>query len=113
MFALPEWSSHWATPPDQAYVNYLVRTGMLTQAGIVYEVVPNDGFITTVGYWDRKGQVRIDENGNVGCPGFKTTPLLLDQYVRPKNMRPYLFAACPSGNMELAFKVDPYSKASF
>jgi hypothetical protein len=113
MFGLTEWESHWKSPPDQAYVNYVVRTGKLEAAGIEYEVVPNDGFITTVGYCDRKGKVMVDANGNVGCPGFKGTPMLLHQYVRPRNMRPYLFAACPSDNMELAFKVDPYSKASF
>jgi hypothetical protein len=75
--------------------------------------VPNDGFITTVGYCDRKGELTKDRNGNIGCPGFKTTPMLLHQYVRPKNMRGHMFAACPAENMELAFKVDPYSKASF
>jgi hypothetical protein len=113
LFALPEWESHWNSPPDQAYVNYVVRTGKLEQAEIKYEVVPNDGFITTVGYCDRKGQVMVDKNGNVGCPGFLVTPMLLHQYVRPRNMRQFLFAACPDKDMELAFKVDPYSKAKF
>jgi hypothetical protein len=113
MFGLPEWTSHWRTPPDQAYVNYVVRTGLLDTADIPYVIVPNDGFITTVGYCDRKGDLARDVNGNVGCPGFKTTPMLLHQYVRPKNMRGHMFRVCAADDMNLAFKVDPYSKASF
>jgi hypothetical protein len=113
MFGLREWETKWQSPPDQAYVNYVVRTGMLEKAGLKYEVVNNDGFITTVGYCDRKADLMVDKNGNVGCPGFKTTPMLLHQYLRPKNMRPFMFAACPADDMELAFKVDPYSKAKF
>jgi hypothetical protein len=113
MFGLPEWTSHWDTPPDQAYVNIVVRLGYLEEAKVSYEIVPNDGFITTVGYCDRKGNLTVDVNGNVGCPGFKTTPMLLHQYVRPKNMRPHVFNACPAGDIPWSFKLDPYSKASF
>jgi hypothetical protein len=113
LFALPEWPARWALPPDQAFVNFLVRTGALDRAGVPYEVVPNDGFITTVGYCDRKRPLERDANGNVGCPGFKTTPMLLHQYVRPRNMRSHMFAVCAAENMSLAFKINPYSKASF
>jgi hypothetical protein len=113
MFAMPEWTTHWDKPPDQAYVNIVVRLGYLDQANVTYEVVPNDGFITTVGYCDRKGNLTVDANGNIGCPGFQTTPMLLHQYVRPKNMRPHVFNACPAGNIPWSFKMDPYSKASF
>lgn len=112
MFAVDMWEDKWITPPDQAYVNYVVRTNMLEENKIPYEVVPNDGFMTTVGYCDRKKELMVDENGNVGCPGFKTTPLLIHQYVRPKNMRGHMFHVCNSTNSN-AFKRDPYSKASF
>jgi hypothetical protein len=113
MFAMPEWTSHWDKPPDQAYVNVVVRMGYLEKAAVAYEVVPNDGFITTVGYCDRKANLTYDANGNIGCPGFKTIPMLLHQYVRPKNMRPHLFNACPAGDIPWSFKMDPYSKESF
>lgn len=112
MFALDMWEEKWITPPDQAYVNYVVRTHMLENASIPYVVVPNDGFMTTVGYCDRKNPLTVDENGNIGCPGFKTTPMLLHQYVRPRNMRGHIFDVCNSTS-EIAFKRDPYSKASF
>jgi hypothetical protein len=113
LFGLPEWTSTWAKPPDQAFVNYLVRTGKLEAAEIPYEVIPNDGFITTVGYCDRKQPLEKDANGNVGCPGFKTIPMLLHQYVRPRNMRGHMFTVGHAEDMSLAFKADPYSKASF
>lgn len=112
MFSVEMWEKMWITPPDQAYVNYVVRTNMLDDNNISYEVVPNDGFMTTVGYCDRKNELMVDENGNVGCPGFKTTPMLIHQYVRPKNMRGHMFKVCNSSNSN-AFKRDPYSKASF
>lgn len=112
MFAVNQWENMWITPPDQAYVNYVVRTNMLEDNKIPYEVVPNDGFMTTVGYCDRKKELMVDENGNVGCPGFKTTPMLIHQYVRPKNMRGHMFEVCNSSSSN-AFKKDPYSKASF
>jgi hypothetical protein len=113
MFAIPEWMSHWDTPPDQAYVNLVVWRRYLEMANVSYRVVNNDGFITTVGYCDRKGELVVDTNGNIGCPGFKTTPMLLHQYLRPKKMRPHVFAVCPADDVALAFKMDPYSKASF
>jgi hypothetical protein len=113
LFAIPEWAGHWATPPDQAYVNYAIRTGKLETARIRYNVVPNDGFITTVGYCNRKARLRVDENGNVGCPGFKTTPMLLHQYLRPRNMRAHMMAACPAANRSLFFKIEPYSREHF
>lgn len=112
MFSVDMWENKWITPPDQAYVNYVVRTNMLDDKKIPYEVVPNDGFMTTVGYCDRKKELMVDKNGNVGCPGFKTTPMLIHQYVRPKNMRGHMFQVCNSSNSN-AFKKDPYSKASF
>jgi hypothetical protein len=113
MFGLKQWKAKWESPPDQAYVNYVVRTGMLEKAGVSYDVIDNDGFITTVGYCDRKAELMVDKNGNIGCPGFKNTPMLLHQYLRPKNMRPHMFAACPADDIEVAFKIDPYSKAKF
>jgi hypothetical protein len=113
MFALEEWPRKWSEVPDQAYVNYVVRMGILANRGIDFEIVKNDGFITTVGYCDRKGALMVDANGNIGCPGFKTTPMLLHQYFRPRNMRPHVQKVCPSGGMRDAFKMDPYSKASF
>jgi hypothetical protein len=55
MFAMPEWSSHWDKPPDQAYVNVVMRMRYLEKGGIPYEVVANDRLLTTVGYCDWTG----------------------------------------------------------
>jgi hypothetical protein len=113
MFSLPKWTFHWRTPPDQVYINYVVRSSRLDTADVPYVIVPNDGFITTVGYCDKKGDLARDANSNVECPSFKTTPMLLHQYIRPKNMRRHMFRVCAADDMSLAFKVDPYNKASF
>ena len=112
IFSLSMWEEKWDTPPDQAYINYVVHTKLLEKENIPYVVVPNDGFMTTVGYCDRKGNLTIDSNGNIGCPGFKSIPMLLHQYFRPHNMREHFLEACKSNN-PLAFKKNPYSKASF
>ena len=110
MFDLPEWTAKWRSPPDQAYVNYVVWKGLLKTP---YEVVPNDGFMTTVGYCNRKNNLTRDANGNVGCPGFKTIPMLLHQYVRPKNMRSHMYRVCQKDGIPYSFKRNPYSQASF
>ncbi|OHT08559.1 hypothetical protein TRFO_22903 [Tritrichomonas foetus] len=112
MFGLDKWEGKWTKPPDQAYVNYVVRTKMLDEQNITYKVIPNDGFMTTVGYCDRKGSLFVDENGNVGCPGFNAAPMLIHQYVRPMNMRVHMYKVCNS-TIPHSFKRDPYSKASF
>ena len=110
MFDVPEWISSWRSPPDQAFLNYLIWGGHFKAPHVV---VPNDGFMTTVGYCNRSQSLTRDTNGNVGCPGFKTIPMLLHQYGRPKHMRKHIHSACPSQKIPYSFKSNPYSKASF
>ena len=110
LFALPEWVSHWAMPPDQAYVNYVVLYGKLTD--INFTVLPSDGFMTTVGYCNRKKNLSTDSSGNVGCPGASTIPSLIHQYIRIKKMREHFTNVCAYPDPE-AFKKAAHSKESF
>jgi hypothetical protein len=110
MFELPAWTRNWTSPPDQAHVNYIVRSGLLDEAGVPFEVVPNDGFMTTVGYCNRSAPLMVDAVGNIGCPGFKTTPMLLHQYMRPGKMHKHFPNVCKEEGFPHSYKWKPHSK---
>jgi hypothetical protein len=113
LFGLKGWHSLWTSPRDQSYVNLIVEGGNLRTAGVTYEIVPNDGFISTVGYCDKLGELAFDANGNFACGGYKTTPMLVHQYGRPKSTRAQVAAVCPAGEIQWSFRIDAYDQPTF
>ena len=113
LFSIPEWNSFWISPPDQAFINYIVYTGLLDKHNIKYDIVPNNGFMTTVGYCDRKADLLYDNSGNIGCNHSKIAPSLIHQYIRQRKMRDHVKKVCNDSGIMWSFKENPYSKSQF